>query len=241
MISILPRHIAFIMDGNGRWARERGLARTSGHREGIKRVKELVKKSVELGIEFVTFFAFSSENWKRPKYEVNMIMRSLVMFLNKEVKELHKKNIRFKTIGRKDDLPAFVIKKLEASQRLTSGNDGMTVILAFNYGSRQEIIDAALRLASLVSTNKIDKNKITEDDFSSLLYTSGIPDPDLLIRTSGEMRLSNFLLWQLSYAELYFPSKYWPDFTVQDLEKAIKIYQERERRFGDIDVSKKTN
>jgi undecaprenyl diphosphate synthase len=237
----LPRHVAFIMDGNGRWAEERGLSRTDGHRAGVERVKEIVKAAREWGIEVVTFFAFSTENWNRPKSEIEILMRFLANFLDREVKELCNNNIRLKIIGRGSPLPEYLQKKIRQAEERTKGNSALTVILALNYGSRQEIADAARRLSDLAARGEIKPQDINEDLFDKFLYTSGFPDPDLLVRTSGEMRLSNFLLWQLSYAELYFPKVYWPDFKKPEFEKAVKVYRGRERRFGRVNVAKKDN
>lgn len=234
--NINPRHIAFIMDGNGRWAKEKGLPRTAGHRQGVQRVKEIVRAAAEAKIEAVTFFAFSTENWQRPKKEIDILMRFLDSFLDKEIKGLHKKNIKFLVIGRQSPLPENTLKKIKAAQDLTSGNTGMALVLALNYGARQEIVDAAQKICRLAREGSLDIENLSEDDFSRCLYTAGLPDPDLLVRTSGEMRISNFLLWQLSYAEFYFPKIYWPDFSKEELSKAIGVYQERERRFGRINV-----
>lgn len=230
----IPKHIAIIMDGNGRWAKERGLSRTFGHREGVKRVKEIVKTAAELGVKVITFFAFSAENWSRPKQEISVLMRYLNDFLDREIKEMHKRNIRFLVIGRAHPLPVQVYKKIKEAQRLTKDNTGLTVVLALNYGSRQEIVDATKGIARAVVMGKLDIDDLDEDVFEDYLYTAGLPDPDLLIRTSAELRISNFLLWQLSYAEFYFPDKFWPDFKSADLIDAIKVYQLRERRFGGI-------
>lgn len=230
----IPKHIAIIMDGNGRWAKERGLSRTFGHREGVKRVKEIVRASAELGIKVITFFAFSTENWSRPKSEINVLMRYLNDFLVREIKEMDKKNIRFLAIGRQAPLPTQIYKKIKEAESLTKDNTGLTVVLALNYGSRQEIIDAAKGIARSVVSGKLDIDDLNEDVFEGYLYTAGLPHPDLLIRTSAELRISNFLLWQLSYAEFYFPDKFWPDFKKEDLIDAIKVYQSRERRFGGI-------
>jgi undecaprenyl diphosphate synthase len=232
----IPKHIAFIMDGNGRWAKERGLNRTSGHREGIKRVKEIIRGAGQLGIETVTFFAFSTENWSRPKNEVHVLMRYLGNFLDKEVIELHKNNMRFLVIGRNDPIPKYLQVKIKKAQEKTSANTGLNVVLALNYGGRQEIVDAAKRFAKDVLIGKADLESLEEKQFSGYFYAADIPDPELLIRTSEEMRISNFLLWQLSYSEFYFPKKYWPDFGMDDLKEAIKEYQKRERRFGGLDV-----
>lgn len=228
----LPRHVAIIMDGNGRWAKERRLPRTAGHREGMKRVKEIIKEASELGLEVLTFFAFSTENWNRPKKEVDMLMRSLGDFLDKHIDELDKNNIRFKVIGRDEPIPAQILAKIKKAQGKTKNNSGLVVVLALNYGSRQEIVDAAKRFTGSVLKGELKLEDLDTGIFSRYLYTTGLPDPDLLIRTSGEMRLSNFLLWQLSYTELYFLKTYWPDFKRSDFQEAIKVYQKRERRFG---------
>jgi undecaprenyl diphosphate synthase len=232
----LPRHIAIIMDGNGRWAKERGRTRTAGHREGIERVREIVRAAGELGIEAMTFFAFSTENWSRPRAEVSFLMRYLDSFIEKEIAKLHKNNIRFRFIGRENPVPKALIAKIRKAEKLTVANTGTTVVLALNYGSRQEIVEGAKRFAEDVKSGKVSIEELDPERLGSYLYTAGLPDPDLLIRTSGEMRISNFLLWQLSYAELYFPKVYWPDFRRKDFEEAIEEYQKRERRFGGIDA-----
>jgi len=230
----LPQHIAIIMDGNGRWAEEKGLSRTAGHREGIERVKEVIRAAGELGIKALTFFAFSAENWSRPRREVSILMRYLDNFLDREIAKLNKNNIRFRFIGREHPIPKSLIAKIRKAEQLTADNTGTAVILALNYGSRQEIVDAAKRFAADVLRGQTSIEEMDTDSFGRYLYTAGLPDPDLLIRTSGEMRISNFLLWQLSYAEFYFPKIYWPDFHREDLEEAIEEYQKRERRFGRI-------
>ncbi len=230
----LPRHIAFIMDGNGRWAKERSLPRTAGHREGVKRVKEIVRAAISLGVETVTFFAFSTENWNRPQKEIDMLLRYLNDFLDREVDEMKKNNIRFRVLGESEPLPAAVRKKIKGAEDKTKNNTGLNVVMALNYGSRQEIIGAAKKFARDVSLGKEDCNRLDMDKFSSYLYTAGLPDPDLLIRTSGEKRLSNFLLWQLSYAELFFSEKFWPEFKETDLMDAVRDFQLRVRRFGGV-------
>jgi undecaprenyl diphosphate synthase len=237
----IPKHIAIIMDGNGRWAAQRGLPRTAGHRQGTKRVKEIIKAAAELAVEVLTLFAFSTENWSRPKTEVEVLMRYLSDFLDKEIKELQKNNIRFLVIGRDEPLPKYIQEKISRAEDETKANSGLVLVLALNYGARQEIVDAAKKIVQDVSSNSCTPADINEESFSRYLYTSGLPDPDLLIRTSGEMRISNFLLWQLSYAELYFPKKYWPDFKGEDLKKAIAVFQRRQRRFGVVDVNQKSN
>ena len=230
----IPEHIAIIMDGNGRWAKARSLTRTAGHREGVKRVKETVKEAARLGVKVITFFAFSCENWSRPKSEISVLMRYLNSFLGSEVADMHKKNIRFLVIGRAAPLPAAIQKKIKEAEFKTRDNTGLTVVLALNYGARQEIVDAAKSFAADVLRSKADIDGLDEEKFSRYLYTQTLPDPDLLIRTSGELRVSNFLLWQLSYAELYFVQKFWPDFRAEDLRKAIEEYKLRERRFGGL-------
>lgn len=237
----IPKHIAFIMDGNGRWAKERGLARTAGHRQGIKRVKEIIRSAGELGVEVVTFFTFSTENWERPKKEIDTLMRYLDKFLDGQIKELERNNMRFQVIGQDDPLPGFIQNKIKKAENRTKDNTGLVVVLALNYGSRQEIVDAAKGFATSVLKDNALLEQVTCEIFSRYFYTADLPDPDLLIRTSGEMRISNFMLWQLSYAELYFSNKYWPDFTIDELKKAIGDFKKRERRFGGIDVSKEDN
>lgn len=232
----IPKHVVIIMDGNGRWAKQKGLPRISGHYEGANRVREIVECARQLGIKAVTLFAFSSENWNRPKKEINMLMRYLINFLDKEVNKLHKNNVRFMVIGKQEPLPREILQKVKKAEDKTRENSGMVVVLALNYGSRQEIMDAAKKFAASVIEGLKTIDDLDEDMFSGYLYTAGLPDPDLLIRTSGEMRISNFLLWQLSYAELYFTKKYWPDFKKPDFEEAIEEYQNRERRFGKINV-----
>ena len=237
----IPKHVAFIMDGNGRWAKERGLVRTAGHRQGVQRVKEIIRGAGNLGIQIVTFFAFSTENWSRPKSEVNVLMRYLERFLDQEITPLHKNNMRFTVIGRSDPIPKYLQAKIKKAQSLTKGNTGLRVVLALNYGGRQEIVDAAKKFAQDVLEAKVDLGSLEVKEFSRYFYTADIIDPDLLIRTSNEMRISNFLLWQLSYSEFYFSPKCWPDFGIEELKEAIKEYQKRERRFGGLDVCEKNN
>lgn len=234
----IPKHIAFIMDGNGRWAQERGLPRIAGHRAGAIRVKEIVKTAGELGVEVVTFFTFSSENWNRPEKEVNMLMHFINVFLDKEIKNMIKKNVRFMRIGQDDPLPEYLRAKLKEAEEKTMNNTGLVMVLALNYGARREITEAVKKIVNSVIKGKFNIDNLDENILSQHLYTSGLPDPDFLIRTSGEMRLSNFLLWQLSYAELYFPKVYWPDFGREEFEKAIKVYHARERKFGSINMNK---
>jgi len=222
------------MDGNGRWARKHGLPRSAGHQRGIKRIKEIVKSASELGIKILTLFAFSTENWQRPKREVDMLMRAFLNFLEKDISELNKNNICFRVIGRGKPLSEELLNKIRQAESLTSSNSGLTVVLALNYGGRTEIVDAAARLFESIQKGAYEISQVSEETFSRFLYAPDLPSPDLLIRTSGELRLSNFLLWQLAYTELYFTKKYWPDFTEDDLIKAIVEYQKRERRFGRV-------
>lgn len=228
----LPLHIAVIMDGNGRWARKRGLPRAMGHRAGMKSVKEVIKSCRELGIKHLTLYAFSSENWKRPKEEVETLMRFLNEYLDKELPSFIKNGIKLNFIGRINGLPDFVRPILKKSTEDTKNCGVMTLNVALNYSGRSEIVDAAKKFASQVKAGKLGVDDLDEGSFGGFLYTAGQPDPDLLIRTSGEMRVSNFLLWQISYAELYVTPKLWPDFRKDDLIDAVKEYQKRERRFG---------
>ncbi len=230
----IPQHIAIIMDGNGRWAKEKRLPRTAGHREGVNRVKEIIKAAREAGVKVLTLFAFSAENWKRPKKEIDMLMRYLDNFLKTQAQELHKNNIRFKAIGQDEPLPQAIQNKIREVENKTRNNTGLTLVLALNYGSRQEIVDAAKKISDSILRGELKTENLDEDKFRDYLYTKELPDPDLLIRTSGEMRLSNFLLWQASYTEFYFPKKYWPDFGPQDLKAAIREYKRRQRKFGGI-------
>lgn len=230
----LPKHIAIIMDGNGRWAKEKGLPRTAGHKEGVERVKDIIRAASDLGVSFLTLFAFSTENWARPREEVDVLMRYLENFLNNNIDELHKNNIRLLVIGRDEPIPGYLLKKISQAKEKTKDNSGLSLVLALNYGSRQEITDAARRLSRDVREGKLKPEEVDEARFNAYLYTAAIPDPDLFIRTSNELRISNFLLWQLSYAELYFTGKYWPDFRKEDLEQAIEAYQARSRRFGKV-------
>ena len=230
----IPVHIAIIMDGNGRWASERLLPRIAGHREGINSVRSITKICGELGIKYLTLYTFSTENWKRPKKEVRALMTLLLKTINIEVKELHKNNVCFKIIGDLDMFPESTRNGLLNGISLTKDNDGLNLCLALNYGSRQEIIDGIKSISNKIKNGDISIDQINEERFSKELYTSGIPDPDLLIRTSGEYRLSNFLLWQSAYTEILMTDTYWPDFRENQLLNAIYDYQSRERRFGKI-------
>lgn len=230
----LPRHVAIIMDGNGRWARERGLTRIRGHRAGAETIREIVRAAGELDIEFLTLYAFSAENWRRPKREVNALMSLLKRFLRKEERELNENNVRLGAIGRIGELPGDVRAWIDRVVRSTAGNTGLTLVLALNYGSRSEITDAVRALCGKAARGELSPEQVDEQLISESLYTAGMPDPDLLIRTSGEMRVSNFLLWQISYAELYVTQVYWPDFHRSHFVRALLDYQARERRFGGI-------
>ena len=230
----IPDHIAIIMDGNGRWARERSLPRIAGHREGINSVREITRLCGEIGVKHLTLYTFSTENWQRPKTEVSALMTLLLKTINKEVKELHKNNVKFTVIGDLEMLPGSTRKGLQDGIELTQDNRGLNLCLALNYGSRQEMIDAIQSLASKVLLGEMEPEEINEAIFSDALYTKGIPDPDLLIRTSGECRLSNFLLWQSAYTEIFITDTYWPEFREEQLMDAITVYQLRERRFGKV-------
>jgi undecaprenyl diphosphate synthase len=228
----VPRHIAIIMDGNGRWARERGLPRIAGHEQGAESVRAVTEACAEIGVEFLTVYAFSTENWKRPKAETDALMLLLEHFIEQELPLLQKNNVRLGAIGRLRDLPQSCQKALEAAIEATAGNTSTTLILALSYSGRAEIIDAVRSLCQEAANGQVDPARIDEELFHRHLYTRDYPDPDLLIRTSGEMRLSNFLLWQLSYTEIYVTEKLWPDFGKQDLRDAIAAFNQRERRFG---------
>jgi undecaprenyl diphosphate synthase len=220
------------MDGNGRWAAQRGLPRIAGHRAGVDTVRSVVEECARLQIPYLTLFAFSTENWRRPKEEVGALMVLLDQYLKRELSTLMKNNVRLNTIGRPDDLPENVQRTLEDVTGRSSANTGLTLTLALSYSGRDDIIQALRRIAEDVSDGTLEPGSMDADTFSSYLSTSDIPDPDLLIRTSGEMRISNFLLWQIAYSEFYVTEKLWPDFTDADLWEAIKVFQERERRFG---------
>jgi len=229
----LPSHIAIIMDGNGRWAAQRHLPRVEGHRAGIDSVRDVVETSARLGIDVLTLYAFSVENWKRPRAEVNTLMMLLKRYIRLELGTLLKNNIRFKVIGRAEELAPDVRDELEIGIRQTAGNSGMLFNIALNYGGRAEIIDAARRaIAEGIAAEDLDERR-----FGDLLYTAGQPDPDLLIRTSGEMRVSNFLLWQIAYSEIWVTETLWPDFRRRDLLEAVLAYQKRDRRYGGIKQS----
>jgi len=228
----IPRHIAIIMDGNGRWALQRNLSRTAGHREGIESVRDIVKASSQLGVKYLTLYAFSIENWKRPINEVRVLMNLLEHFLKVELDELHQNNVRVKAIGKLNSLPKSVQKLLRRSIEVTAENTGLTLTLALSYSGRWDILRAVQIIAFDVKRGKVSPEDLTAEKFASYLQTKDLPDPDLLIRTSGEMRLSNFLLWELAYSEIFVTKKYWPEFRRNDLYEAISDYIKRERRFG---------
>ncbi|MCB2221838.1 MAG: isoprenyl transferase [Bacteroidetes bacterium] len=228
----LPAHIAIIMDGNGRWARQRGKPRVFGHRHGVTSVRETAEAAAELGINYLTLYAFSTENWKRPRAEVTALMKLLVQTIHKETKTLHDNNIRLLAVGNLDNLPDITHRELMEAIKETAHHDRMAMILALSYSSRWEITRAMNQIASDVKAGIVDPAQINQELISSYMTTKDIPDPELLIRTSGEYRISNFLLWQIAYSELYFTPKYWPEFRKEDLYEAIIDFQKRERRFG---------
>jgi undecaprenyl diphosphate synthase len=230
----LPEHIAVIMDGNGRWAKSRHLPRVSGHRQGIKSVREIVETSARIGLRVLTLYAFSVENWKRPKNEVDTLMHLLREYLHRELRTLMENNIRFHVIGRWQELVEEVAQDLQWGMDETRNNTGLLFNIALNYGGRTELVDAFRNIFQRLSMERKDSESITEDLVSQNLYTAGMPDPDLLIRTSGEMRISNYLLWQIAYAEIYVTDVLWPDFRKEHLYQAILDYQKRERRYGGI-------
>ena len=229
-----PRHVAIIMDGNGRWARKRHLPRVEGHRKGAESAKTIIRAAGELGVEFLTLYAFSTENWNRPKSEVNTLMRYLVHYLKQETPDLDRNNVRLEAIGQIDRLPANVQTQLETSRRLLSRNTGLTLILALSYSGRSELVEAVQRIARKVGRGELTPEQITEQTISEHLYTHRWPDPDLLIRTSGEMRVSNFLLWQISYTEFVVTDTLWPEFRRPQLEAALEEYARRHRRYGGL-------
>jgi undecaprenyl diphosphate synthase len=236
-IKNIPRHVAIIMDGNGRWARERGLPRIEGHRRGAESVRQVVRACGDLGIDYLTLYAFSIENWNRPKTEVSALMRLLELYLKQEIPELNKNNVQLAAIGRIHELPPTAQRQLEQSIEALSKNTGLTLVLALSYGGRAEIVDAVRAITREVKAGQLDVADVDEKLISRRLYTQGIPDPDLLIRTSGEMRVSNFLLWQISYAEMYVTDTLWPDFRRAELMKALDDYSKRHRRFGRVNTT----
>jgi len=236
----LPDHIAIIMDGNGRWAKQRGNKRVFGHQHAIKAVRETVEAAAEMGIKYLTLYAFSTENWNRPRAEIDALMSLLVTTLHEETRTLTKNNIRLLAIGDVENMPRQVKSNLRKCINITAGNTGLKLILALSYSGRWEIHDAVIKIAKKIKDGQVDPDDITPENFTDWLQTKDIPDPELLIRTSGEYRISNFLLWQIAYTELYFTDTLWPDFTREDLYKAILNYQSRERRFGMISEQVKT-
>jgi len=233
-IERLPQHVAIIMDGNGRWAKKRGKLRTFGHNHGVTSVRETAEAAAELGVKYLTLYAFSTENWNRPRAEVNALMKLLVRTIHKESKTLHDNKISLRAIGELDALPEVTQKELQEAINDTAHHERMAMVLALSYSSRWELTQAAKKLSNDIATNKITPEQVDQQLFESYLTTSGIPDPELLIRTSGEHRISNFLLWQVAYAELYFTPKFWPEFRKEDFYEAIVDFQNRERRFGKI-------
>lgn len=230
----IPRHIAMIMDGNGRWAAEQGLPRIKGHERGAETVRTCVEVCGELGVKYLTLYAFSTENWKRPQTEVFALMTLLERFLKEKTNELVEKNVRLHTIGRTSQLPVACQRELARTKKETEGCTGLHLVLALSYGSREEIVDAAKRACLAVQSGKLALDDLTPDTFSQFLDTDGIPDPDLLVRTSGELRVSNFLLWQISYTELWVTRKLWPEFAKEDLLEAIREFGQRQRRYGAV-------
>jgi len=231
-VSRLPEHIAIIMDGNGRWAKQKGKTRIFGHHHGVTAVRETTEAAAELGIKYLTLYAFSTENWSRPKSEVDALMKLLVRTINNETKTLNKNNIRLLAIGDLESLPKSCHNELKEAMDKTAGNTRMSLVLALSYSSKWEIVNAVKQIAEKVKKGELKMDQINNELLSSFLTTKGIPDPELLIRTSGEYRVSNFLLWQIAYSELYFTQKLWPDFRKEDLYEALIDYQNRERRFG---------
>lgn len=230
----IPQHIAIIMDGNGRWAQKRGLPRTMGHRAGVEALREVIKTCDEIGVQYLTLYAFSTENWKRPKEEVNVLMALLQEYLKREIDELHEKNVRIKFLGRLKELPTGAQNQIRIALEKTMNNTGLQVNIALNYGGRAEIIDAVKAIAQEVQKGSLEPSDINEKVFSSFLYEPETPDPELLIRPSGELRISNFLLWQIAYTELWITDVLWPDFRKEHLFQAIYDYNHRHRRFGGI-------
>ena len=230
--NIIPEHIAVIMDGNGRWAKKRGLPRIAGHRQGIKSVREITNICSDIGVKYLTLYTFSTENWNRPQKEVDALMMLLLSTIKNEIKDIHKNNLVLSTIGNIEVLPKNIKKEISNGIDLTSNNTGLNLVLALNYGSRQEIIVAVKNIIEKNNKDEIDSSMIDENFFASFLSTKNIPDPDLLIRTGGELRISNFLLWQCAYTEIYLTDTFWPDFRKEKLIESITSFQKRERRFG---------
>lgn len=240
-VNNLPRHIAVIMDGNGRWAKKQGAARVFGHKNAIKAVRDTTEACAELGIDYLTLYAFSTENWSRPKEEVEALMQLLVSTLRSETETLIKNNVRLATIGNMENLPSSCRRELQEAMEITKNNDGLTLVIALSYSGRWEITEAVRKIATEIQSGHLQASQITSEVFSQYLSTKNIPDPELLIRTSGEMRISNFLLWQIAYSELYICDTLWPDFRREHLYEAIMAYQKRERRFGKISEQVKSS
>nr|WP_297573924.1 isoprenyl transferase [uncultured Peptostreptococcus sp.] len=230
----VPSHIAIIMDGNGRWAKSRFMPRTYGHKAGVETIRKVVKECSRLGVKYLTLYAFSTENWKRPKDEVSALMGLLVKYLRSELKELHRNNVKILTIGDISKLPDACIEELDRAKKETKDNTGLVMSLALNYGGRNDLVNAVRNISQEVLDGKISPDDIVDDTIASHLSTNESPDPDLVVRTSGEQRLSNFLLWELAYSEFYFTDIHWPDFDEKELQKAIYTYQSRDRRFGGV-------
>ncbi len=231
-LTLAPQHIAIIMDGNGRWARERGLPRRDGHRAGAESLREILEACIETGVSHLTVYAFSSENWNRPPEEIKALMSLLEHFLKEKTHEMMQRNVKLTSIGRTDMLPKKTRKQLHLAEEKTANNTKLTLNLALSYGSREEIVDAARQIAQKAAEGRIQPEDIDNNTISAHLYTAGTPDPDLLIRTSGELRLSNFMLWQISYAEIVISEKYWPEFRKAEFHQALDTYRSRHRRFG---------
>jgi undecaprenyl diphosphate synthase len=230
----MPRHIAVIMDGNGRWAQRQNLPRIEGHRRGVASVRRVTEEAARLGIEQLTLYCLSSENWKRPQHELNFLMHLLEQYMIEERTTIMDNDIRVKVIGRRDGIPAATLDEMDKTIAMTAGNDGMTLCLAINYGARSEMLDAVKQIAAEAKQGGLKPAEITEETIANHLYTAGMPDPDLLVRTAGEMRVSNYLLWQISYAEIWVTDKCWPEFDVTDLYDAIREFAGRDRRFGGL-------
>lgn len=231
-----PRHVAIIMDGNGRWAAERGLSRSDGHNQGVEAVRKAVRAAIDRNLAYLTLFTFSSENWSRPMGEISYLMNLLKRFIRTDLAELHKHGVRIRVIGDRKGVEGEIVRMIEEAVALTAGNQGLQLTVAFNYGARDEIVRAAQRVARKVQAGELAPQAISEDLLADNLDTAGVPDPDLLIRTSGEKRLSNFLLWQCAYSELVFLDIFWPDFSAASLDQAIDVFKARERRYGGLAV-----
>ncbi len=228
----IPKHVAIIMDGNGRWAKLRGKDRLYGHRKGVESVRRIIKYSAKIGVKYLTLYTFSTENWNRPKNEVDGLMKLFSKLLEQEIPELYKNNVKILFIGRKNRLSKELLDRMVNAKEVTKNNTGLTLILAFDYGGRQEIVDACREVCRRLKLNQLEK--LDNEEFSKYLYLPDVPDPDLVIRTSGEFRISNFLLWQTAYSEFYFTEVLWPDFDEKEFDKALEDYSKRERRFGKI-------